>query len=52
MMPSMKRSGDLDHSLLHDLLEEFGEQEDAQDATSMLYLGEWVHLKSASDILT
>ncbi|PVF91786.1 cytochrome P450, partial [Serendipita vermifera] len=33
-----KKSGELDHSLLHDLLEEFGEQEDAQDATAILYL--------------
>ncbi|PVF97216.1 cytochrome P450 [Serendipita vermifera] len=32
------KSGELDHSLLHDLLEEFGEQEDAQDATAILYL--------------
>jgi hypothetical protein len=47
----LKKSGELDHSLLHDILEEFGDQEDAQDATSMLYLGEWLSLTSISDVL-
>ncbi|PVF97364.1 cytochrome P450 [Serendipita vermifera] len=31
------KSGTLDHSILNDLLEEYGDNEDARDATSMLY---------------
>ncbi|PVF97319.1 cytochrome P450 [Serendipita vermifera] len=34
------KSGNLKHSILNDLLEEFGESDDAQDATAMLYLEE------------
>jgi hypothetical protein len=34
----------LGHSILNDLLEEFGEGDDAQDATAILYAGKFTKL--------
>jgi hypothetical protein len=34
-----QKTGTLDHSLLNDLLEEFGDQEDVQDALAILFSG-------------
>jgi hypothetical protein len=37
----LQKSGTLGHGILNDILEEFGEGDDSQDATSMLYLGKY-----------
>jgi hypothetical protein len=34
----------LGHSILHDLLDEFGESSDVQDAAGILYTGKFIHV--------
>jgi hypothetical protein len=41
-----KKSGTLGHCILNDLLEEFGDNSDVQDAAAILYSGEHVFICS------